>query len=183
LLDMLSLFRYMPPPKGKAAAIIGIGGGNSVQAADACTNAGLAVPLLPAEIRGRLKDLYASETGASFRNPVDMYFGRWDLAQETIRAIANCDQIDLLIIDIRLGWNPKYEKRLIKPYIGLFTGLSQKINKPTAMVLQPFGLAKFAPTTPKAEAALYKAGFPVFLSVERAARAIAKYVDYHRRLA
>jgi len=181
LLDILSLFRYMPPPKGRATAIIGIGGGNSVQAADACSNAGLTVPLLPPEIRSRLKRVYASEVGASFRNPVDMYFVRWNLLQETIKVVADCDQIDLLIIHITLGFNPRYEVRLIKPYIGLFTGLSKKINKPTAIVLQPFGLAKWAPTTSEAETALYKAGFPVYPSVGQTAKAIAKFIEYHRQ--
>lgn len=183
LLDMLLLFKSMSPPKGKATAILGIGGGRSVQAADDCSKAGLTVPLLPAETRRRLENLYASETGASFRNPVDMYFARWDLAQETIKVVANCDQIDLLIIHINLGWNPRYEKNIIKPYVGLFTGLGKEISKPTAIVLQPFGVARWAETTPEAEAALYEVGFPVYSSVGQAARAIAKYVDYHRRQA
>jgi len=181
LLDVLLLFQCMPPPKGKAAAILGIGGGRSVQAADTCAEAGLTVPLLPAETRHRLEGLYASETGASFRNPVDMYFARWDLAQETIKVVADCDQIDLLIIHINLGWNPRYEKNIIKPYVDLFTGLSKEISKPAAIVLQPFGLARWAVSTPEAEVALYEAGFPVYSSVGQAARAIVKYVDYHQR--
>ncbi|MEE8618562.1 MAG: CoA-binding protein, partial [Dehalococcoidales bacterium] len=49
LLDILMLFRYMSPPEGRATAVIGIGGGNSVRAADACSSAGLTVPLLPTE--------------------------------------------------------------------------------------------------------------------------------------
>lgn len=183
LLDMLLLFECMSPPKGKATAILGIGGGRSVQAADDCSRAGLTVPLLPVETRRRLENLYASETGASFRNPVDMYFARWDLAQETIKVVANCDQIDLLIIHINLGWNPRYEKNIIKPYVGLFTGLGKEISKPTAIVLQPFGVARWAASAPEAEAALYEVGFPVYSSVGQAARAIAKYVDYHRRQA
>ncbi len=181
LIDVLLLFRYMPAPKGKATAILGIGGGKSVQAADACAGAGLTVPLLPAETRRRLENLYASETGASFRNPVDMYFARWDLARETIKVVADCDQIDLLIVHITLGWNPRYEKHIIKPYIELFTGLGKEISKPTAIVLQPFGLARWARSAPVAEAALYKAGFPVYSSAGQAASTIAKYVDYHQR--
>ena len=181
MLDVILLFRYMPPPKGRATAILGIGGGNSVQAADACSGAGLTVPLLPVEIRQRLKDLYASETGAAFRNPVDMYFARWDLAQKTIKIVAECDQIDLLIIQITMGWNPKYEKGLMEAYIGSFLGLGQQIQKPTAMVLQPFGLARRAQTTPEAEAALYKVGFPVYYSIADAATAIVKYTDYYNR--
>jgi len=181
LLDQLLLFRYMPAPKGKATAIIGIGGGNSVQAADVCTNAGLTVPLLPEEIRRRLKDLYASETGASFRNPVDMYFARWDLAQETIKLVAECDNIDLLIIEIVLGWNPRWEKGFIEPYIGMFLGLARQLHKPTAIILKPFGLARWAQSTTETEAELYRVGFPVYFSIDAAARVIARYVDYQNR--
>ena len=183
LLDILSLFRYMPPPKGRATAIIGIGGGMSVQAADACSRAGLTVPLLPTEIMGRLKELYASEAGGSFRNPVDTYFVRWDLLQETIKVVADCDQIDLLITHLTVGFNPEYEAKLniIKPYIESIISISKEINKPTAIVLYPIGLTKFGQTTSKAEATLYKAGFPVFPLVGQAAKAIAKFIDYHRR--
>ena len=182
MLDILSLFKYMSPPKGRATAIIGIGGGNSVLAADDCANADLIVPLLPAKIRSSLKEMYASETGASFRNPVDMYFDRMDLVQKTIKTVANCDQIDLLIIHITLGFNPKYEAKLniIKPYIDSVISASKEINKPTAIVLHPFGLAKFGQTTSEVEALIYKAGLPVFPSVGQAARATAKFIQYHQ---
>ena len=184
LLDILMLFSYMSPPKGRATAIIGIGGGNSVRAADAGSDAGLTVPLLPAETRNRLKEIYASEVGGSFRNPVDTYFVRWDLLQETIKAVADCDQIDSLIIHITLGFaGPRYEARLnlVKPYTESIISVTKVINKPTAIVLYPIGLAKFEQTTLEAEAALYKAGIPVFPSVGQAARAIAKYIDYHQQ--
>jgi len=183
MIDMLSLFRYMPPPRGKATAVIGIGGGNSVQAADVCTDAGLNIPLLPAEIRTSLKELYSSETGASFRNPVDMYFVRLDLVKKTIRVVASCDQIDLLIIHINLGFNPKYEAKLniIRPYIKSIIDSSKKLNKPMAIVLQPFGIAKWLPSTSEAEAALHEAGLPIYSSIAQAAKAIAKYIDYYSR--
>jgi len=184
LLDMLMLFRYMSPPKGRATAVIGIGGGNSVRAADACSEAGLTVPLLSAETRGRLEEIYASEVGGSFRNPVDTYFVRWNLLQDTIRIVADCDQIDLLILHITIGFaGPKYETKLnlIKPYIESISSAMKVINKPVAIVLYPIGLAKFEPITSEAEAALYKAGLPVFPLVSQAAKAIAKYIDYHER--
>ena len=183
LLDILSLFRYMSPPKGKATAIVGIGGGNSVLAADECSSAGLTVPLLPAEARNRLNEIYASETGASFRNPVDMYFGRLDLIQNTIRVVASCDQFDLLIIHIMVGFNPRYEAKLniTKPYIEAIISASKEINKPTAIALHPIGLARFWQRSLEVETAFYEAGFPVFPSVGQAANAIAKFIDYHRQ--
>ncbi len=184
LLDILMLFSYMSPPKGRATAIIGIGGGNSVRAADAGSDAGLTVPLLPAETRNRLKEIYASEVGGSFRNPVDTYFARWDLLQETIKIVADCDQIDLLILHITIGFaGPKYETRLnlIKPYVESISSVTRVINKPVAIVLYPIGLAKFEPITAEEEVALYKAGLSVFPLVGQAARAIAKFIEYQRQ--
>jgi len=181
LMDLVLLFSYMPPPMGKAAGVVGIGGGNSVYAADTCASAGLSLPLLPAETRQELNGLYSSEAGASFRNPVDMYFERWDLAKETIKLVDECDEIDVLLVHLVLGWNPKYEKRIVKPYVGIFSTLAGELKKPTAIVLQPFGLAKYNSSTFEAEAMLYRTGFPVFPSIGRAARAIVKYADYYRQ--
>jgi acyl-CoA synthetase (NDP forming) len=182
MIDMLMLFRYMSPPEGRAAAIIGIGGGNSVRAADACSNAGLTVPLLPAPTRDRLKAIYASEVGGSFRNPVDTYFVRWDLLQETIEAVADCKLIDFLMIHITIGFaGPRYEKKLnlIQPYVDLVSRVTRAINKPAAIILYPIGLAKYESIAAEAEATLFKAGLPVFPLVGKAAEAIARFIDYH----
>jgi acyl-CoA synthetase (NDP forming) len=50
---------------------MGTGGAVGVQAADAITGAGLHLPLLPAEVRRKLHEIYGTEAGSSFRNPVD----------------------------------------------------------------------------------------------------------------
>jgi hypothetical protein len=63
----------------------------------------------------------------------------------------------------------------------MLTNLYREIKKPAVVVLRPFGPAKYTRVAGEAEAALFKAGFPVFFSVSRAAQAINRYVDYHRR--
>jgi acyl-CoA synthetase (NDP forming) len=183
LLDILVLFSYMSSPKGRATAVVGIGGGNSVRAADACASAGLTMPPLPTATRDRLKRIYRSEVGGSFRNPVDTYFVQWGLLEKTIKVVADCDQIDLLILHITLGFaGHRYEKKinLIKPYIESVINITGAINKPVAVALYPIGLTKYEPSTSEAEAALCQAGLPVFPSVAQAANAIIKYIDYHK---
>ena len=69
----------------------------------------------------------------------------------------------------------------IEPYVESIISVSKKIGKPVATVLYPIGLTKFEPITSEAEAALYKAGLPVFPLVSQAAKAIAKYIDYHQQ--
>ncbi len=181
LLDMVLLFRYMSPPKGKATCVIGIGGGNSVYAADVCANAGLEVPLLPPATRGKLNDIYSSEAGASFRNPIDMYFDRWDLAKDTIKLVDACKEIDLILIHLTFGWNPRYEKRIVKPYVDLCTSIRRELTKPVAVSLQVFGLAKYDSITFDSEASLYDSGYPVFTSVVKAAQATNRYCNFHNR--
>lgn len=181
MMDMAALFSYLEPPKGKAVGIIGIGGGNSVLAADSSAREGLSVPLLPPATRRRLEAIYSSEAGGSFRNPVDMYFAKFNLAHETMKAVADCPQIDVIIIHITIGWNPKNDVNLAMTHVELLTRLCREINKPVAVVLRPFGPARYSRVAGDAEAALFKAGFPVFFSVSRAARAISRYVDYHQR--
>jgi acyl-CoA synthetase (NDP forming) len=184
LLDILVLFSYMSPPNGRATAVVGIGGGNSVRAADACASAGLSTPLLPMTTRNRLKGLYTSEVGGSFRNPVDTYFVQWGLLEETIKVVADCDQIDLLVLHITLGFaGHRYETKinLIKPYIESVINTAGAIKKPVAIVLYPIGLTKYELSTSEAEKALYRARLPVFPSVAQAANAIVKYFNYHQR--
>jgi len=179
MMDMVALFSYLPPPPGKAVGIIGIGGGNSVLAADACAQAGLSVPLLPPESRQRLEVIYSDEAGGSFRNPIDMYFAKFNLARETVRVVDDCPEIDLIIIHVAIGWNPKHDVNLAKTHVEILTNLHREIKKPTAVVLRPFGPAKYTRIAGDAEATLFEAGFPVFFSVSRAARAITRYTDYH----
>ena len=181
MMDMVALFNYLPPPEGKAVGIIGIGGGNSVLAADASAQAGLSVPGLPPEARRQLESIYSSEDGGSFRNPVDMYFVKFNLARETVQVVADCPEIDFIIIHVTIGWNPKHDVNLAKTHVEMLTGLCGEIKKPVVAVLRPFGPAKYTQVAGDAETTLFKAGFPVFFSVSRAAQAVNKYVDYHRR--
>ncbi len=137
LIDIASLFTFMSPPKGKSVAVIGLGGGASVSAADACSKAGLTLPPLPAEIRQRLRDSCGSEAGYSFKNPVDISIasgGSTDLSQEIITMVANWDQIDLLILQMPfdVGSLPGQGSLLVKS----ITNLAKEINKRTVVVLR-----------------------------------------------
>ncbi len=182
MLDMVALFNYMPTPRGLGAGIIGIGGGNNVLATDDAIRAGLEVPPFPPGIRRELKTLYTSEAGASFRNPVDMYFAKFNLAEQTIRTVARCRVVDLIIIHITLGWTPKEDVDLAKTHVNLVAQLGGQVKKPIMVVLRPFGPMRYRPVVGECEKILNNAGLPVFLSVADGARAYVKYYDhYHRR--
>jgi len=183
LVDIALLFTYISPPKGKNMAIIGIGGGNSVQAADACASAGLNMPALPIEIRQRIKDIIGTEAGLSFQNPLDIYrIDRQDVMDEAIRVVANFDQIDSLFMHIPFDIGPtRANIELILRYIKSVINSGKEINKRTAVVLHSITTVKSQQAASEAQTALYKAGFPVYPSVSRAATAISKFIQYHEQ--
>ena len=181
MVDVNLTLLSMPLPKGRNVAIIGQGGGPSVLAADDCLNAGLAVPMLPVEVRQRLKDIYASETGSSFRNPVDLnpFLGSKTLV-DAIRTVADCGQVDLLIIhvpfDIWLFINSEYPTGV---FIEAILHLNNVVSKPVGVVLYSQTTDEARQLASEAQSRLREAGFAVYPSIGRAASAINKVIEYH----
>lgn len=181
LVDVAVLCKLMAPPRGTKLALMGIGGGAIVQSADECVSAGLKLPPLPDTVKQRLSQIYGSETGASFRNPIDMYWRKRELIREAIKVVADCDQIDLLMIQVLVGVGGSREKMLLEPYLESIISLGHEINRRSVVVLRLMGPAKFWPFVPEAQSALADAGFPVYLSARDAANAVVKYARYHQR--
>jgi len=69
LLDTAALIASQPLPAGNVAAVVANGGGAGALAADACTEAGLAVAATGAATRGRLREVLPA--GAFVDGPVD----------------------------------------------------------------------------------------------------------------
>ncbi|WP_411149212.1 GNAT family N-acetyltransferase [Streptomyces sp. A30] len=69
LLDTAALLHSQPLPTGSRVAVVSNAGGAGVLAADACTEAGLTVPELPADLLRELLELLPP--GASAGNPID----------------------------------------------------------------------------------------------------------------
>ncbi|WP_306316713.1 MULTISPECIES: bifunctional GNAT family N-acetyltransferase/acetate--CoA ligase family protein [unclassified Streptomyces] len=69
LLDTAALLHAQPLPKGRRVAVVSNAGGIGVLAADACAEAGLAVPPLAPELVDRLLDVLPADARAY--NPVD----------------------------------------------------------------------------------------------------------------
>ncbi|MCF3143454.1 bifunctional acetate--CoA ligase family protein/GNAT family N-acetyltransferase [Streptomyces platensis] len=69
LLDTAALLHSQPLPAGGRVAVVSNAGGAGVLAADACVDAGLTVPELPADLVGELLAMLPGAAGAG--NPVD----------------------------------------------------------------------------------------------------------------
>jgi len=181
LIDAILPFIYMSPPKGRNIALLGTGGGGIVQAADECAEAGLKMPPLPPGIRQKLEEIYTSETGGSFRNPIDLYWGKGDLIRRAIKVVSDYEAIDLLLVQILLFATGRRWKLQLKPCLETIINLGKEINHRTAIVLRLLGPASFWSAALEDQRALVEAGFAVYPSAARAANAIVKFVEYHQR--
>ena len=180
MVDVDLLFLHLSAPRGKNVAIVGMGGGAAVKGGDDCLSAGLRVPILPLHIRQRLKDMYGTEAGYSFGNPVDIIPSKmsWMLA-DAVKVIADCDQIDLLIVHVVFdSWAMVSRRDATEAYVDGILSLSGLVHKPLAIVLHLSATDEAKQLASQAAARLSKAGFPVYPSIERAARAMRKFIQY-----
>jgi acyl-CoA synthetase (NDP forming) len=181
LLDVALLFLLIAPPKGTNTAVIGMGGGASVLSADDCSDAGLTLPMLPAQVRQRLKDICAVEAGRFFGNPVDINISTdSEMIEQAVETIAGCDEVDLLIIHMAFEAALMGTKDLFRPYIESVLRLGDVVSKPFAVVLHSFATAEAKQLASEAYTRLRDAGFPVYPSFRRAASAISRFIEYHQ---
>ncbi|MFC1857385.1 acetate--CoA ligase family protein [Thermodesulfobacteriota bacterium] len=186
LADVILAFLFLSPPRGRNAGIIGVGGGASVQATDECEGAGLAVPLLPADIRKQLKK-FTPPVGSSVRNPVDSTAacGSPQFAY-TLELVAGCEEIDLLIIFNVVDWllgSPSQEKPgEQKEFVEGLIEAAKAIDKPITVCVISSGTSQISDSSYWLHDRCLAAGFPVYPTVGRASRAIHHFIRYHQRL-
>ncbi len=179
IVDVVQLFSRMSLPESRNTAVIGSGGGPSVKAADDCSEAGLTLPVLPAPLRQRLKDIYCTEAGRILRNPVDTLM-RSETLPPTIKMIADWDGIDLLIIHIAFdAWSMIDRKDSVKSAIDAILNLKGTIKKPVTVVLHCQATDGARQLASEVQGRLQAAGFTVYPSIKRAASAINKFIEYH----
>ena len=101
LVNLLVVFSFLSPLKGKKVGIIGGGGGKGVISTDACENAGLIVPPLPSEIRDNLRE-NAPEIWDWLGNPVDLSImeGASISRKEILRMMVTSPYFDVIIASI-----------------------------------------------------------------------------------
>ena len=184
MVDVAHALLYLPPPAGRNTAILGIGGGSSILAADLFAESGVPLPPLPSEARKSLMDIYGSEAGRILKNPVDINsFDGTEVLVRMTKAIEHCANIDLLVL--QLGYD--HYGLIAGPYKELMTGmfldsviaLKKEVHKPIAAILHSYGSAWTTGLALKMQDSLLQAGFPVFMSIQGAAVALGKYFNYH----
>ena len=182
LVDMLVLLNFLSPPSGRNISIVGFGGGAGIQAADSCTDQGMNVPLSPQELQDELAEICGGRAGSIFKNPFDL----WPKAgskgtSAAIENISEWEKTDILMVHIQFDLNPSVRNMMYKPYLDTLKRLAPEIKHKTVVILDFVLSAEAKKLSLEVQSALAEEGFAVFSSVNRAALALGRFIDYHDR--
>ena len=182
--DLILALRYLPCPDGRRVGIVGRGGGLGVIATDTCESAGLKVPPFRAETRRQLAKLIP-EAGAGVRNPVETSRGISGVADFYERGLKTVDadpEIDLILIhiaaDVYGGRRLELREELVET-VGVLATVAGTLAKPLVAVLSPGEHVETFAAVFEARGKLLEAGIPVYPTIEAAARAVSRLIDYH----
>ena len=185
--DALLAFQLLRPSTGKRVVVMGGGGGGSVAAADACELEGFEVPPLPPKMHEEIKS-FAPEVWSLISNPMDgSVMGGMRIMRRCFEMGAGWDGVDLVIGNSSALWlldHPDGEAQHAKG-LAFQMELAKEIDKPMVIFVDsgdPISSWRVEAVR-KAREECAKAGVPVYPNIQRAARALAHFTAYHRRLA
>lgn len=185
LIDCSMAMKYLKPPRGKRVAVVNMGGGSSVLAADELEESGLELPSLPAEVVLEMTALLPG-VGMGFRNPIDassdVFFNPVLLA-ESIGIVSRWDGADLIVVCVPAVGGVKTTTEIYRQAVGGVVEGSRKTDKPLAVVLRKGRLGKGEEIVSEVQDDCFRAGLPAFGSFSSAARALGRYVSYYGRRA
>jgi len=190
LVDVTATLCFLPPLKGNRVGVIGGGGGPSVIAAEGCEEAGLDVIPLPQDMRAEMKARGVT-VWDWVSNPVDVSIiggsGITDL--DMLHLMARHPDFDLLLVNfnewvmITLSTDDRYATAM-KMQPGNYIALKERYGKPLLIVMGERGLTPEMyedwhwKALAEARGKLMAAGIPLYPTIERAAGAARKVLDY-----
>ena len=187
MIDLSLLFTYMKPPEGRRVGIIGIGGGLSVMAADSIYKENLELPQLSQEIRSKLTGILPN-AGSIYTNPVDTPVILKDTndLQKTINIFSEWNDIDVIFLHLAyeiVGWSLDLliESGLAAIIGERLTQFAKGVGKPVAIILHYVIRPQAYQLLAEDQRTCLEAGFPVFTSIDSAAKALNKFMVYHER--
>ena len=184
LADMALTLLHVPYPRGRRVGIVGRGGGIGVIAADTCERIGLQVPPFLPETRRQLEQLI-SQAGSGSRNPVETpsrISSVADFYTEGLKIVEADPQIDFILTHMAVDIYGKYDsdlKQSVMKAVEVLANTAPSINKPLVSVLYPGENLETISAVYEAQDRLLQTGIPVYPTIEAAARAMSKLIDYH----
>jgi len=172
LFDMALALAYQPPAKGSRVAILTVGGGSGVMATDACVDLGLTVPRLSDKTVEKLRKILLPI--ASPYNPVDVTGSALDEhLVEPVEILMRSSEVDAII------WIPYFMvPGLTEQLVEKFVDRVKKVNKELETPIPIVGAATGGTYTWSQASKAEKLGIPMYLSVERAAKAVWALYKY-----
>jgi len=187
MVDLLLPFQHLQPLRGRRGALISFGGGYSVSLTDGCAREGLIAPVLPDEMKKRLREIVPKEVdpGTSVHNPVDLSVSGWEPAifSRTLETIDRYEGIDfiLLCFGLHVGAIHGPVRQMVNRGVDALVKTKKKLNKPVAMVILEDHVPEVTKLRFDIQERFRQADIPVFPSFSRAARAINRFIQYHER--
>ena len=195
LVDTTIAFLHLAPHRGRRVSVVGGGGAITVAAADACEKVGLSLPAFSGDLQKKLASV-VPPVGTSVRNPVDVGgpFPAPNMLSAVLEAVSTEGGVDTVIIDeLEFSGASPGMKNLAERFGGDLTQMARtpvnvrkRLGRPLAMVLP---VEAIGPDVLEFEGArrsicdyFLSEGVPVFLSLERAARALSNLVGYYEHL-
>jgi len=178
LFDIAVALSLQPPAAGKRVGILTVGGGSGVMATDACSDLGLKVPRLSDATVEKLRKVLLPI--ASPYNPVDVSgSARDEHLLDSLEILMKSGEVDA-IIWIPYFMVPGISEEIVEKFVQRFREISRELDRPIPIV----GAATGGDYTWRLASKAEKMGIPMYLSVERAARAVwalAKYGEILQR--
>jgi acyl-CoA synthetase (NDP forming) len=183
MVDLALTFSHMSCPRGRRAGIVGIGGGASVAAADSCERAGLVVPRFMEDTIAQLEEI-TPIAGTSVKNPVDSPVGRIVSVpeyEETLKLVASDPQIDFLIVHLTVDWRlaTPEDRENLRDLTEVLIRNKESLKKPVAAVLRSSYSLQSWKVFLEEQKRYLDGGIPVYLTLEDAANAVGKLIQYH----
>ncbi len=188
MIDVLVALRFLSfLPAGGRVAVVGAGGGPSVLASDEMEREGLQVPRFADEVQEALKGVLPV-AGGIFVNPLDTTnLVEPEAISAALGVLGRVPEIDMVVY--HLGFHPIggwglgrfSSEQYLAAVVKVMREATAESGKPVLLALRPAqdvaGMEEFL----AAQEAFVEAGFPVFHSLGRLGRAMARVVAWNRR--
>ena len=192
LLDTTLAFIHLEPQMGRRMCSVGGGGGIGVAAADTWERAGLSVPLFPPELEKKLLAIIPA-AGASAKNPVDVGgpFPMPPMFRAVMETVCTDADIDILVVDeIEMASALPGSKQQFRPpemlgeMMQIPLDIKNRFGKPVVIVMPVEAISTDSLESEgerrKIRDFYLQNGIPVYLTKERAAKALANLTGYYR---
>ena len=188
MIDALVALTYaVPYPVGRNIAVLGVGGGPTVEASDSVESAGLKLLPFSEQVNTELKK-FLPIAGGIFANPLDATSLMFpDIIGKALKVIGNDPEINMMMYHMgfhpttRWGSGMYASDMFLNPAADVLHKAKSESHKPVLLVLGPAADVASMEEFLKVQEAFVKAGLPVFRTLEKAAVAMARVVEWRRK--